>query len=109
ANRLAQAETLFLKAEVMIKVGNFKGALEFAEPAVELWPDECAYQSALGWVLFKKTPSEPERAREHLEIAAQLEPDHGVTLFRLSIVLKELGEEERAAETRARAESAGGV
>ena len=35
ANLLAQAETLFLKAEVMIKAGNFKGALEFAEPAAE--------------------------------------------------------------------------
>lgn len=107
ANLLAQAETLFLKGEILIKAGNFKGALEFVEPAVELWPDECAYQSALGWVLYKKAPSEPERAREHLEIAARLDPQHGETLLRLSVVLKDLGEEELAEQTRNRAQGMG--
>ena len=107
ANMLAQAETLYLKAEVLIKAGNFKGALEFAAPAVDLWPEECAYQSALGWVLFKKAPSEPEFAREHLEKAARLDPDDGVNLFRLSVVLKELGEEKAAAAARNRAQSLG--
>jgi tetratricopeptide (TPR) repeat protein len=107
ANLLAQAETLYLKGEVLIKAGNFKGALEFIEPAVDLWPEECAYQSALGWVLYKKTPSEPERAREHLEIASRLDPDDGVNLFRLSVVLKDLGEEAAAAEACNRAQNAG--
>jgi tetratricopeptide (TPR) repeat protein len=107
ANLLAQAETLYRKADVLIKAGNFRGALEFAEPAVDLWPEESAYQSALGWVLYKKAPSEPERAREHLETAERLDPDHGVNLFRLSVVLKDLGEDEAAEAARARAQSLG--
>ncbi len=105
ANMLAQAETLYLKADVLIKAGNFKGALEFAAPAVDLWPEECAYQSALGWVLYKKTPSEPERARQHLEIASRLDPDDGVNLFRLSVVLKDLGEGAAAEAARRRAQN----
>ena len=66
ADRLAQAETLYRKAEILMRQGNFRGALEFLAPSVELWPEECAYQSACGWSLYKKMPSEPEAAREHL-------------------------------------------
>jgi tetratricopeptide (TPR) repeat protein len=105
ANFFAQAETLYRKGEVLIKAGNFKGALEFIEPAVDLWPEECAYQGALGWVLYKKTPSEPERARQHLEIASRLDPDDGVNLFRLSVVLKDLGEGAAAEAARRRAQN----
>jgi curved DNA-binding protein CbpA len=107
ANLLAQAETLFRKADILIKAGNFRGALDFAEPAVELWPEECAYQSALGWVLYKKTPSEPERAREHLERAARCDPNDGVNLFRLSAVLDTLGEKDASAKAQERAQSLG--
>jgi tetratricopeptide (TPR) repeat protein len=107
ANLLARAETLYRKADVLIKAGNFKGALEFAAPAVDLWPEECAYQSALGWILYKKAPSEPELAREHLQTAARLDPDYGVNLFRLSVVLKDLGEDEAAEAARARAQTLG--
>ena len=57
ANRLAQAEKLYRKGEILLRQGNFTGALEFLEPAVDLWPEEAAYQSALGWVLHKKMPS----------------------------------------------------
>ena len=60
ANRLANAENFYRKGEILMRQGNFRGAFEFLKPAVELWPDECAYQSALGWTYYKKTPSEPE-------------------------------------------------
>jgi curved DNA-binding protein CbpA len=101
ANRLAQAETNYRKAEILVRQGNFRGALDYLRSAVDLWPEECAYQSALGWTLYKKAPSEPEAAREHLERAARLDPDDGVTQFRLSVVLRALGDES-AAETAAR-------
>ncbi len=101
ANALAVAETLYRKGEVLLRQGNFKGALEFLRPAVEAWPDEGAYQSALGWALYKKLPSEPGAALEHLEQAAALEPSDGVILFRLGVVLRALGQEARAAETLA--------
>jgi tetratricopeptide (TPR) repeat protein len=91
ADRLAQAETLFRKALVLMQQGNFKGALEFLQPAVDLWPDECAYQSALGWALYKAPPSEPKRALEHLEKAQRIDPHDPETEFRLGIVQRSLG------------------
>jgi tetratricopeptide (TPR) repeat protein len=104
AERLAQAETLYRKGEVLMRAGNFRGAIEFLKPATEIWPEECAYQSTLGWALYKKSPPEPERAREHLTLAAQLEPGDGVTLFRMSVVLRELGDLEGSEEAATRAE-----
>lgn len=94
ANRLAQAETLYRKAEILMQQGNFKGALEFLKPAVDLWPDDCTYQSTLGWALYKKPPPEPEAALEHLERAQQLDPNDPETQFRLTIVRRSLGHAE---------------
>ncbi|NQZ97167.1 MAG: DnaJ domain-containing protein [Myxococcales bacterium] len=102
---LTQAETLFRKGEILIQAGNFAGALDFLRPAVEIWPHEGAYQAGLGWALYKKRPSEPEAALEVLERAADLEPSDGVTQFRLSVVLRSLGDTDRAAEIMERARS----
>jgi tetratricopeptide (TPR) repeat protein len=103
AERLARAEMSFRKGEILMRQGNYRGALDYLRPAVELWPDECAYRSALGWALYKKTPPEPEEARVHLEEAARLDPDHGETLLRLSRVLRDLGEEGAARDASERA------
>ena len=94
ANRVAQAETLFRKGEVLVKVGNFSGALDFLRPCVELWPEEPDYQALLGWALYKNKPSQPETAREHLAKADSLRGDDPLILFRLGMVLRKLGEEE---------------
>jgi len=94
SSRVAQAETLFRKGEVLVKVGNFGGALDFLRPCVELWPDEPDYQSLLGWALYKAKPSKPEAARKHLEKADALRADDPLTLFRLGTVLRRLGEAE---------------
>jgi len=104
ANRLAQAETLYRKAEILMRQGNFRGAVDFLRGAVELWPDECAYQSAYGWALYKKMPSEPEAARDHLQHALRLDPDDGISLFRLSVVLRDLGDAAGAAALAERAQ-----
>jgi tetratricopeptide (TPR) repeat protein len=90
--RLANAETLYRKGEVLLNLANFKGAVEFLAPAVELWPNEADYCSALGWALYKKMPSEPERSREHLEHAVELAPENATASYRLSLVLRALGE-----------------
>jgi TolA-binding protein len=95
--RLAQAETSFRKGEILLKMGNFRGALEYLEPAVELWPDEPAYQGALGWALFKQPQSNVERAKVHLTKAHQQEPENPRTLMRLGRVLGQLGETQEAA------------
>jgi tetratricopeptide (TPR) repeat protein len=105
ASRLVQAETLFRKGEILLRQGNFRGALEFLAPAVELWPQECAYRSALGWALYKKAPPEPEAAQEHLEAASQLDPDDAETWFRLSVVLRAAGDTEAAENASRRASS----
>ncbi len=105
ASRVAQAEALYRKGEVLLKVGNFAGAADFLRPCVELWPDEADYQGALGWALYKKSPSEPEPARTHLERANELRADDPVLLFRLGVVLRKLGEADTAAELLDRAKS----
>jgi len=91
-NLLAQAEGLFRKGEILVRMGDFQGALEFLEPAAELWPEECAYQMELGWALFKKSPCDLERARHHLELATQWGPESALSHYRLSLVLRESGE-----------------
>ncbi len=93
AERLAAAETNYRKGEILARQGNFRGALEFLRSAVELWPEEGTYQGALGWALFKAPPSDPVRAREHLERAAALEPSNIEVAHQLSMVKKALGEE----------------
>ena len=96
AQRVVQAEAMYRKAEVMMRAGNWSGAYEFLRPAVQLWPDECAYQSALGWTLYKKLPSDPSAARTHLEAAVALDARDPVSHFRLGLVLRALGETEAA-------------
>ena len=103
--RLAQAETSYRKGEILIKMGNFQGALEYLQPAVDLWPDEPAYQSALGWSLYKQPASDPAKARAHLERAHSQAPDEAVTMFRLGMVLRALGETGTANTLIARARS----
>lgn len=96
AQRAVQAEALYRKAEVMMRAGNWSGAYEFLRPAVQLWPDECAYQSALGWTLYKRLPSDPATARTHLEAAVALDDRDSVAHFRLGLVLRALGETDAA-------------
>jgi tetratricopeptide (TPR) repeat protein len=105
AEQLANAEVLFRKGEVMLRLGNFRGALEFLEPAVELWPEEPAYQSALGWAYYKKAPSEPDKALPHLETAAKLDPGDPVVLFRFGTALRATGQEDRGTTLIDRANS----
>jgi tetratricopeptide (TPR) repeat protein len=92
AEQIATAETLYRKGEILLRQGNFKGALEFLRPAVEIYGEECDYQSALAWVLYKKMPSEPELAKSHLEKAVSLDPQNAVAVFRLGVVLRSLGD-----------------
>jgi len=103
ANVVAQAETFFRKGEILVRMGDFKGAVDFFQPAVDLWPEECAYQSALGWALYKQPRAKKEAAQEHLEKAVELDPEDSVALFRLGVVLRAVGESDRAAECIARA------
>ena len=104
ADRLAQAEAMYIKGEMLLRAGNFHGALEFLAPAVELWPEEADYQAALGWALHRKNPPESEAAIEHLRAALELRPDHAQDCLRASLVLKALGDgvESQTFESRAR-------
>ena len=105
AERLASAESMFRKGEVLLRSGNFAGAIEFLRPAVELWPDESDYCSALGWALYRKMPSEPVLARKQLERAVELAPESATAIHRLSIAIRSLGENEKADSLLERARS----
>jgi len=96
AHRVAKAETAYRKGEILVRMGDFRGSLEFLQSAVDLWPEEAAYQSALGWALYKKLPPDPAAARVHLEKAISLDAGDAVACFRLSLVLRSLGENEEA-------------
>jgi hypothetical protein len=103
ADRVAQAESLYRKAELMMRAGQFAGALDLAQGAVTLWPEDAAYQGALGWCLYKKLPPDEARARTHLEKAVALDPLDAVAQLRLAIVLKSAGDVSGAAALTARA------
>jgi Flp pilus assembly protein TadD len=103
AERLAAAETNYRKGEILMRQGNFRGALDFLRPAVELWPEDGTYQGALGWALYKATPSDPIRARQHLERAYAIEPRNAEIVYHLSLVLRSLGEIAPAANLHAKA------
>jgi tetratricopeptide (TPR) repeat protein len=105
AARLANAESLYRKGEVLLRLGNFAGAIEFLRPAVELWPEESDYCSALGWALYRKLPSEPDLAREQLERAVELSPKNATAIHQLSIVVRSIGETEEADSLLGRARS----
>jgi tetratricopeptide (TPR) repeat protein len=83
---LAQAETFYRKGEILLKMGNFRGALELLQSAVGLYPDECVYQSDLGWAYFKKNPPEIEPALKHLREALRLDPSDSVAKHRLGVI-----------------------
>ena len=97
AQILAQAETTYRKGEILLRMGDFKGALPYLESAVDIWPDEGVYRSALGWALYKQPYPDPKAAQEHLTCAVELAPGDPVAHFRLGMVLRALGES-RAAE-----------
>jgi tetratricopeptide (TPR) repeat protein len=101
--QIATAETLFRKGEILLRQGNFRGALEFLQPAVDIYPQEADYRNALGWALYKRLPSDPTAARTHLEAALDLASDDASVHFRLSVVLRALGETDEAASRLAKA------
>jgi Flp pilus assembly protein TadD len=96
AERIAQAETLYRKGEILVRKGAFQEAVKFLAPAVELWAEDAEYRSALGWALYKKGKSEPQPAREHLSKAVKIDPKNAVAHYRLGVVLRALGESEAA-------------
>ncbi|MCH2170921.1 DnaJ domain-containing protein [Myxococcota bacterium] len=93
---VAHAESLFRKGQILCQQGNFRGALAFLRPAVETFEPEAAYQSLLGWALYKATPPDPKTALLHLERAAELDASDDVTHFRCGVVLRCLGRTEEA-------------
>ena len=101
--RIAQAESFFRKGEVLVKMGDFRGAAELLETAVELWPDECIYQATLGWACFRKNPPDNAAAVEALQIAVNLDPESAQAHLWLGQVLRAQGDVNGAAEHSARA------
>jgi len=105
ADRVAQAEVFFRKGETLLKAGNFLGAVDLLDAAVQVWPDEADYQAALAWALHRKNPPENERALEHFEQALALGDGDAQTLLRMSFVVKEMGDLERAGQLAQQARS----
>jgi tetratricopeptide (TPR) repeat protein len=92
AERAVNAEGLYRKAEVMLRMGDFGGALRFLRSAVQLMPEESDYRSALAWALHKKNPPETQSAREHLQKALAAAPANAKAHYRMGVVLRALGD-----------------
>ena len=87
---IAQAETFYRKGEILINMGDFRGALEYLKNAVELYPNEAVYNSDLAWCYYKKAPSEPQLAHEHVRRALELDSSDTVAQFRLGVIERAL-------------------
>lgn len=83
---LAQAETCYRKGEILIRMGDFRSALEYMKNAVQLYPDEAIYQSDLAWCYYKKSPPDRLPALEHIQKALALNPTDAVAQFRKSLI-----------------------
>ena len=83
---LAQAETFYRKGEILVRMGDFRGALAFLKNAVDVYPEEAVYQSDLGWAYYKKSPPEPGPALVHIRKALELDPANSVALFRRGVI-----------------------
>ncbi len=88
---LAQAETFYRKGEILIGMGDFRGALAYLKNAVELYPHECVYQSDLAWAYYKKSPPEPEPALAHIRLALEIDPSDSEAQFRLGLIERAAG------------------
>ena len=88
---LAQAETFYRKGEILINMGDFRGALGYLKNAVELYPHECVYQSDLAWAYYKKSPPELESALAHIRKAIELDPSNQEAQFRQGVIERAQG------------------
>ncbi len=100
----AQAEQYFQRGEMLMRAGNFRGASEFLERAVQTYDAEPEYHAAYAWALHRKQPPENERALQHFERALE-GGEQPRLLMRMSLLLRELRKDARAAQFAARAKA----
>lgn len=101
--RIAQAERAFRKGELLVRMGDFRGAMEWLEQSADLWPEEAAYHATLGWARFRKTPSDCPGALDALHRAVVLAPQDAQAHWWLSRVLQATGQSREADEHANRA------
>jgi len=99
-----QAEQLYQRGEMLMRAGNFRGAAEFLERAVQTYSAEPDYHAALAWALHRRTPPDNARALEHFE-RALAGGEKAQLLLRMSVVLREQHEDARAGQLAARAKA----
>ena len=98
-----QAEQLYRRGEMLMRAGNFRGAADFLEKAVQTYDAEPEYHAAFGWALHRKTPPDNELALQHFERALAGGPEQPQLLLRMSLLLRELRDDARSAQLAARA------
>jgi curved DNA-binding protein CbpA len=99
----AQAEQLYQRGEMLMRAGNFRGAVEFLERAVQTYDAEPEYHDALAWALHRRTPPDNERALQHFERALADGGELPQRLLRMSLVLRDVGDAARSSQLAARA------
>jgi curved DNA-binding protein CbpA len=73
AQRALEAEGIFLKAEILFKKGDFRGALTYLDQAIKLHPHEPEFYLYKGWATYKATRGAAlAEARETIEKAIKM-------------------------------------
>jgi curved DNA-binding protein CbpA len=97
-DKIVMAEDAFKKGKASLRLGNFAGARENFERAVEFNPEDgeiCAY---LGWTVFNtgKTPQDSARARELISNAIKMNGKLSMGYYFLGSIHRVEGDEEKA-------------
>jgi tetratricopeptide (TPR) repeat protein len=96
-SNLLDSETQFQKGLELVKAEKFAEALELLEFAHDCEPRNSVYRAELAYCRFRKDPAlERDRAVEELNETIRIEPDCGLALYYLGVVLGEGGEFEAA-------------
>ncbi len=99
AENLLQAEVAFRKGQILVRKGDFAGALSFLKPALKISPQEPEYLTTCAWALHRAHPGDKSaaaEAREMLLQSADINPGLDLTHLYLGYLLREDGRDNEA-------------
>jgi tetratricopeptide (TPR) repeat protein len=93
AQDILQSEMEFQKGQVLIRKGDFAGAVEALQRAVQLYDQEPEYLVYLGWALYRHgkkagRTGDARKGREHLENAVRGNPKLGQGHYFLGMICR---------------------
>lgn len=92
-SNLLDSETQFKKGLALTEEGKFAEAVELLEFAYDCEPRNSVYRAELAFCRFRKDPAlEKDRSLEELDETIRIDPECGLALYYLGVILGEAGE-----------------